>query len=98
MRRKDSLRGAETAKISVRLGNYSASHFEGSATHDAQPSRMDFFSQTIRESLERVLGRRILPYISPNIESYTRVYEHYLTAAQSEHGEEGLRQCVGGAR
>jgi hypothetical protein len=65
-------------------------------THDAQPSRIDFFSQTIRESLERVLGRRILPYISSSIESYTRVDEHYLTAAQSEHGEEGLRQCVGG--
>jgi hypothetical protein len=31
LRRKDSLRGAETAEISVRLGNYSASHFEGSA-------------------------------------------------------------------
>src|SRR5437867_4532326 len=31
VRRKDALRGAETAEISVRLGNYSASHFEGSA-------------------------------------------------------------------
>jgi hypothetical protein len=31
LRRKDSLRGAETTEISVRLGNYSASHFEGSA-------------------------------------------------------------------
>lgn len=31
LRRKDSLGGAETAQISVRLGNYSASHFEGSA-------------------------------------------------------------------
>jgi hypothetical protein len=31
LRRKDFLRGAETAEISVRLGNYSASHFEGSA-------------------------------------------------------------------
>jgi hypothetical protein len=36
LRRKDSLRGAETAKISVRLGNYSASHFEGSALHIPQ--------------------------------------------------------------
>jgi hypothetical protein len=34
LRRKDSLRGAETAEISVRLGNYSASHFEGSAKAD----------------------------------------------------------------
>ena len=32
LRRKDALREAETAEISVRLGNYSASHFEGSAT------------------------------------------------------------------
>src|SRR5262249_5064803 len=32
-RRKDSLRRAETTKISVCPGNYSASHFEGSATH-----------------------------------------------------------------
>jgi hypothetical protein len=31
LRRKDSLRGAEITEISVRLGNYSASHFEGSA-------------------------------------------------------------------
>ena len=31
LRRKDSLRGAETAEISVHLGNYSASHIEGSA-------------------------------------------------------------------
>jgi hypothetical protein len=31
LRRKDALREAETAEISVRLGNYSASHFEGSA-------------------------------------------------------------------
>jgi hypothetical protein len=31
LRRKDSLRGAETTEISVHLGNYSASHFEGSA-------------------------------------------------------------------
>ena len=31
LRRKDSLRGAETTEVSVRLGNYSASHFEGSA-------------------------------------------------------------------
>src|SRR6266566_8445583 len=31
LRRKDALRGAETAEISVRLGNCSASHFEGSA-------------------------------------------------------------------
>src|SRR2546428_8161898 len=31
LRRKDSLRGAETTEICVRLGNYSASHFEGSA-------------------------------------------------------------------
>jgi hypothetical protein len=29
--RKDSLRGAETTEISVPLGNYSASHFDGSA-------------------------------------------------------------------
>jgi hypothetical protein len=32
LRRKDALRGAETTEISVRLGSYSASHFEGSAT------------------------------------------------------------------
>ena len=31
LRRKDSLRGTEIADLSVRLGNYSASHFEGSA-------------------------------------------------------------------
>ena len=31
LRRKDSLRGAATTEISVRLRNYSASHFEGSA-------------------------------------------------------------------
>jgi len=31
LRRKDSLRGAETTEISVRLGSYSASYFEGSA-------------------------------------------------------------------
>jgi len=31
LRRKDPLRGSETTEISVRLGNYSASHFEGSA-------------------------------------------------------------------
>jgi len=31
MRRKDSLRGTETTAVSVRLGNYSASYFEGSA-------------------------------------------------------------------
>ena len=36
LRRKDSLRGAETAEISVRLGNYSASHFEGSAIPRSQ--------------------------------------------------------------
>src|SRR5713101_678488 len=32
LRRKYSLRGAETPEISVRPGNYSASYFEGSAT------------------------------------------------------------------
>jgi ABC transporter substrate binding protein len=31
LRRKDSLRGAETTEISARLGNYSASYFGGSA-------------------------------------------------------------------
>ena len=31
LRRKNSLRGAETREISARLGNYSASHFGGSA-------------------------------------------------------------------
>ena len=31
LRRKDSLRGAETTEVSVRLGSYSASHFAGSA-------------------------------------------------------------------
>jgi hypothetical protein len=31
LRRKDALRGAATTEISVRLGSYSASHFEGSA-------------------------------------------------------------------
>src|SRR5262249_24864681 len=31
LRRKDSLRGAETTEISVRPGNYSASHSEGPA-------------------------------------------------------------------
>src|SRR2546429_6901708 len=31
VRRKDPLRGAETTEIFVRLGNYSASHLEGSA-------------------------------------------------------------------
>ena len=42
MRRKDSLRGAETAEISVRLGNYSASHFEGSAHFPgARRTRLD---------------------------------------------------------
>src|SRR6266516_3671900 len=35
MRRKDSLRGAETTAVSVRLGNYSASYFEGSAVLQA---------------------------------------------------------------
>ena len=34
LRRKDSLRGAETTEVSVRLGNYSASHFEGSAVEE----------------------------------------------------------------
>jgi putative transposase len=33
LRQKDSLRGTETTEISVRLGNDSASHFEGSAYH-----------------------------------------------------------------
>jgi hypothetical protein len=31
LRRKDSLRGTEPTKVSVRLGHHSASHFEGSA-------------------------------------------------------------------
>jgi hypothetical protein len=31
LRRKDSLSGAATAEISVRLGNYSASYFAGAA-------------------------------------------------------------------
>jgi hypothetical protein len=31
LRRKDFLRGAENHRVSVRLGNYSASHFESSA-------------------------------------------------------------------
>ena len=31
LRRKDSLTGAETPERAVRLGNYSASHFEGAA-------------------------------------------------------------------
>jgi len=31
LRQKDSLRGVEATEISVYLGNYSASHFEGSA-------------------------------------------------------------------
>src|SRR4029453_11437751 len=39
LRRKDSLRGAETDDISVRLGHYSASHFEGSAWGRGTPSR-----------------------------------------------------------
>src|SRR5262245_44122951 len=39
LRRKDPLRGAETNEISVRLGNYSASHFEGPAF--SQFSRRD---------------------------------------------------------
>jgi hypothetical protein len=39
LRRKDSLRGADTAQISVRLGNYSASHFEGSAYTGPHPQR-----------------------------------------------------------
>jgi hypothetical protein len=34
LRRKDSLRGAATTEISVRLRNYSASHFEGSACRE----------------------------------------------------------------
>jgi predicted ATPase len=38
LRRKDSLRGAETTGISVRLGKYSASHFEGSALYPATVS------------------------------------------------------------
>src|SRR5262249_35424916 len=37
LRRKDSLRGAETTEISVRLGNYSASHFEGAARIESAP-------------------------------------------------------------
>src|SRR5262245_32564112 len=37
LRRKDSLSGAETAQISVRLGNYSASHFEGSTGRQRLP-------------------------------------------------------------
>src|SRR5215475_9406443 len=41
LRRKDSLRGAETAEISVRLGNYSASHFEGSAFECPRRSRQE---------------------------------------------------------
>src|SRR5215510_7865463 len=39
LRRKDSLRGAETAGISVRLEYYSASHFEGSAIPPMYPPR-----------------------------------------------------------
>src|SRR6266568_974378 len=39
LRRKDSLRGAETTEISVRLENYFASHFEGSAEDPAPPSK-----------------------------------------------------------
>ena len=35
LRRKDSLTGAETPERAVRLGNYSASHFEGAANEGA---------------------------------------------------------------
>jgi len=37
LRRRDSLGGTETTKISVRLSNYSASHFEGSASCVTRP-------------------------------------------------------------
>ena len=42
LRQKDSLRGVEATEISVYLGNYSASHFEGSAhihANDDETSR-----------------------------------------------------------
>ncbi len=39
LRRKDSLRGADTTEISVRLGHYSASHFEGSANRFSDSAR-----------------------------------------------------------
>ena len=45
LRQKDSLRGVEATEISVYLGNYSASHFEGSALiplRPALPGRTDF--------------------------------------------------------
>ena len=40
LRWKDPLRGAETNEISVRLGNYSASHFEGPAYTPEEFERM----------------------------------------------------------
>ena len=40
VRRKDSLRGAATTEIAVRLANDSASHFEGSAPSSGVYSRM----------------------------------------------------------
>src|SRR5438270_1940753 len=47
VRRKDPLRGAETTEIFVRLGNYSASHFEGSASSPARlPPRGRYAPQT----------------------------------------------------
>jgi hypothetical protein len=48
LRRKDSLRGAETAGISVRLEYYSASHFEGSAYPVTRP----------RHTVERISSMR----------------------------------------
>ena len=46
LRRKDSLKGAGTTEICVRLENYSASHFEGSANmghHSSPDSNSSFF-------------------------------------------------------
>jgi hypothetical protein len=54
LRRKDALRGAETAEISVRLGNYSASHFEGSAkTH----SVFDRYNVSSERNIEDALQK-----------------------------------------
>src|SRR6266487_4333484 len=62
MRRKDSLRGAETTAVSVRLGNYSASYFEGSAIsrvgHQVLPRHRGHLHATVaflREALREIL-------------------------------------------
>jgi hypothetical protein len=106
LRRKDSLKGAGTTEISVRLENYSASHFEGSAyqpndaialltaDHRQVCALFQQYADTSDPYLKQIIAEHIFAELTLHMLLEESVFYPVLAEQADEEGKRLVREAL----